>query len=414
MSTENKVSRSLNRFLVGSDTVVPAGNSMLTKIQEFHTGDSVQTFKKPKYIVGHQSDANYFVNVYTKNGAILSLAQTSEVTILNSVGELITKQVMFLEKGDILFSQVDQYKYKVDPISYELGRMSALSDSIKSIIAFSHFIVNHPVQYSISWLEGYLNGSRDITFVCDEKSLKYVKILMNRISSLYASVGISTETEVKDDFIVVEPYVKLADYSIELDQKGTPVLVQVESNTDWKLVLAKSIDLDQISNLSENSREIDPRKYMNLSINDVMLNQQGDPVIVALESNVEWSVNKDPELVPVKKVHIKFLSDEETIIPSEYGRFIYTHNCALSCRCWNKCQQNFLNGVTSYNFNKFMDLFENVDAISEPVKNGLRFSYFDRLEETDEKYGFNLSIKDNEPYVANGYLLNGVESVLYV
>lgn len=413
MSTENKVNRVLNRFLVGRDTVVPAGNSLLSKIEDFHAGDSIQPFKKSTYVVGHQSDANYFVNVHTKNGAILSLSQTSEITVLNSIGELVTKQVMSLEEGDILFNQVEQYKYKVDPISYELGRMSALSDSIKSVIALSHFIVNHPVQYAVSWLEGYLNGSKEMTFVCDEESLKYVTTLMNRIASLYASVGIFTETEVKDDFITVEPYLKLDDYSVELSQRGTPVIVKVSSNTDWKLVLTKSVTYDQVSNLSGDSNEIDPRKQLRLSMNEVDLNQQGDPVIVYVESNVDWNVNKEPQLVPVKKVHIKFLNDDETIIPAEFGRYLYTTNCSLSCRCWNKCQQNFLNGTTSYSFKRFMDLFENVDEVSEPIRKGLRFSRFAKLEETEEKYGFNLTVKNNLPYVANGYLLSGVESVLY-
>ena len=72
-----------------------------------------------------------------------------------------------------------------------------------------------------------------------------------------------------------------------------------------------------------------------------------------------------------------------------------------------------MNGTTSYSFKRFMDLFENVDEVSEPIRKGLRFSRFARLEETEEKYGFNLTVKNNLPYVANGYLLSGVESVLY-
>lgn len=344
--------------LLREGTLVAVGNQRLFKIEDLQVSNSVLAKDKLTRVIGNQSGIINLVDVDFDYGAQLSLSEEQTQQVFTEEG-MSYKKASELSEGDVVPVKTGLYKYQVDPLAYEFGRMSSMASTTNALIMLSEFILRHEVNQSVSWIEGFLNGSKTLDLICDDNQLKYCWTLANRIATLYSSIG--QLLTIKNEKIVIS-----SDNSV----------------------------------LSVRPRE--SALYLDVFPLDIGLNIQGTPVIVNVESNVNWFVDGKT----VNKVSIVWNDCQDLVIPKEYGAWLYKSDKQLKSRCWSLPALSFLQGSNDLTVCQFMEAFANFDA-SEEIRKGLRFVNVKGVSSSYQDVGFNLFLKDTQQYIANGVIVEG-------
>lgn len=344
--------------LIGEGTLVPVGDQRLFKIESLRVENSVLTPCKSSKIVGNQSNVVELIDLNLSFGATVPLSKQQNQQVYTDDG-LVYKNAEELQVGDIVPVKTGVYKYEVDSLAYEFGRMSSMSTTLNALIMLSDFILKHEVSQSVSWIEGFLNGSKELSIVASDEQLGYCKILANTIATLYSSIGqlVSIKTE--------------------------------------KMIISSD-------NSTLSFRPKDTDLYLDIDNLDVQLKWQGYPEMVNVKSNVNWFV----EGKEVNRIVLTWQSCCDTVIPRQYGKYLYSQSKRLKNRCWKLPILSFLQGSNDLMLTQFLEAFVNFDE-GEDVRKGLRFVTIEDKSQPYQGLGFNLLIKGFDSYVANGLVVEG-------
>ncbi len=351
--------------LLSGDTLIPCENNLLKRVEDIKVGDKVRIDRlRSIQVIGNQFNESAMDKLTFDYNPSLIIGSDYELTVIDEEGNLKSKLASEITEKDLVMSMVGQLPTKTDAIAYNLGRMTSLNNNINSIVSMSEFIVNNPVQYSISYLQGYLNGSRELIIASSDTYKDMCFTLMNSIAALYSSAG------------------------------ATVQFIEEESQI---------VDTDV--------PDPDNRFYLRLSKNKVVMSPEGTRVIVCVDTNKEeWSINPDIETIPVTAYRLRFLSDEEIVIPAQYGLFLTNSIKNLKYRCWNLVQSAFMQGSSDMSLKSFMKEFRMHGAVTDAVLKGLRFSRLKSREVSGELMGYNLTLQGGKPCTYNSFILQGVEN----